>query len=136
MKAVIVGTAGHIDHGKSALVRALTGTDPDRLEEEKRRGITIDIGFANLDLTSPSGEQLRIGFVDVPGHERFVRNMLAGVGGIDLVLLVISAEESIKPQTREHFDITRLLSVRRGITVLTKSDLVDPETLEVVKLEV
>ncbi len=136
MKAVIVGTAGHIDHGKSALVRALTGTDPDRLEEEKRRGITIDIGFANLDLAAPSGEPLRIGFVDVPGHERFVRNMLAGVGGIDLVLLVISAEESIKPQTREHFDIVRLLSVRRGITVLTKSDLVDRETLEVVRMEV
>ena len=136
MKAVIVGTAGHIDHGKSALVRALTGTDPDRLEEEKRRGITIDIGFANLDLTAPSGEPVRIGFVDVPGHERFVRNMLAGVGGIDLVLLVISAEESIKPQTREHFDIVRLLSVRRGMTVLTKSDLVDRETLEVVRMEV
>src|SRR6516225_3802785 len=98
MKAVIVGTAGHIDHGKSALVRALTGTDPDRLEEEKRRGITIDIGFASLDLPSASAEAVRIGFVDVPGHERFVRNMLAGVGGIDLVLLVISAEESIKPQ--------------------------------------
>jgi selenocysteine-specific elongation factor len=136
MKAVIVGTAGHIDHGKSALVRALTGTDPDRLEEEKRRGITIDIGFANLDLTAPSGEPVRIGFVDVPGHERFVRNMLAGIGGIDFVLLVISAEESIKPQTREHFDITRLLSVPRGITVITKSDLVDPETLEVVRMEV
>lgn len=136
MKAVIVGTAGHIDHGKSALVRALTGTDPDRLEEEKRRGITIDIGFANLDLMSPSGEPVRIGFVDVPGHERFVRNMLAGVGGIDLVLLVISAEESIKPQTREHFDIVRLLSVPRGLTVLTKSDLVDRETLEVVRMEV
>ncbi len=136
MKAIIVGTAGHIDHGKSALVRALTGTDPDRLEEEKRRGITIDIGFANLDLTSPSGQPLRIGFVDVPGHERFVRNMLAGVGGIDLVLLVISAEESIKPQTREHFDIVRLLSVRRGMTVLTKSDLVDRDTLEVVRMEV
>ncbi len=136
MKAVIVGTAGHIDHGKSALVRALTGTDPDRLEEEKRRGITIDIGFANLDLAAPSGEPLRIGFVDVPGHERFVRNMLAGVGGIDLVMLVISAEESIKPQTREHFDIVRLLSVGRGITVLTKSDLVDRETLEVVRMEV
>ena len=135
MKAVIVGTAGHIDHGKSALVRALTGTDPDRLEEEKRRGITIDIGFANLDLAAPSGELLRIGFVDVPGHERFVRNMLAGVGGIDLVLLVISAEESIKPQTREHFDIVRLLSVGRGMTVLTKSDLVDRETLEVVRME-
>jgi selenocysteine-specific elongation factor len=135
MKAVIVGTAGHIDHGKSALVRALTGTDPDRLQEEKRRGITIDIGFANLDLTSPAGEPLRLGFVDVPGHERFVRNMLAGVGGIDLVLLVIAADESIKPQTREHFDICRLLSVPRGITVLTKADLVDPETLEVVALE-
>ena len=136
MKAVIVGTAGHIDHGKSALVRTLTGTDPDRLEEEKRRGITIDIGFANLDLTAPSGEKLRLGFVDVPGHERFVRNMLAGIGGIDLVLLVIAADESVKPQTREHFDICRLLSVQRGITVLTKKDLVDSETLEVVRMEV
>ena len=136
MRAVIVGTAGHIDHGKSALVRALTGTDPDRLEEEKRRGITIDIGFANLDLRSPTGEQIRIGFVDVPGHERFVRNMLAGVGGIDLVLLVIAADESVKPQTREHFDICRMLSVQRGITVLTKTDLVDADTLEVVRLEV
>ncbi len=136
MKAVIVGTAGHIDHGKSALVRALTGTDPDRLEEEKRRGITIDIGFANLDLKAASGENLRLGFIDVPGHERFVRNMLAGIGGIDLVLLVIAADESVKPQTREHFDICRLLSVQRGITVLTKSDLVDAETLEVVRMEV
>jgi len=136
MKAVIVGTAGHIDHGKSALVRALTGTDPDRLEEEKRRGITIDIGFANLDLTAATGEKLRLGFVDVPGHERFVRNMLAGIGGIDLVLLVIAADESVKPQTREHFDICRLLSVQRGITVLTKSDLVDADTLEVVRMEV
>ena len=136
MKAVIVGTAGHIDHGKSALVRALTGIDPDRLEEEKRRGITIDIGFANLELPGPAGEAIRIGFVDVPGHERFVRNMLAGIGGIDLVLLVVAADEAIKPQTREHFDICRLLSVQRGITVLTKSDLVDPETLEVVTLEV
>ena len=135
MKAVIVGTAGHIDHGKSALVRALTGTDPDRLEEEKRRGITIDIGFANLDLADPTGEPVRIGFVDVPGHERFVRNMLAGIGGIDLVLLVVASDESIKPQTREHFDICRLLSVQRGITVLTKADLVDPETLEVVTME-
>src|SRR5215472_4285260 len=136
MKAVIVGTAGHIDHGKSALVRALTGTDPDRLAEEKRRGITIDLGFANLDLSSPSGEPIRIGFVDVPGHERFVRNMLAGVGGIDVVMLIIAADESIKPQTREHFDICRLLQVRRGLTVVTKSDLVDPETLSVVRLEV
>ena len=136
MKAVIVGTAGHIDHGKSALVRALTGIDPDRLAEEKRRGITIDLGFANLELSGPAGEPIRIGFVDVPGHERFVRNMLAGVGGIDLVLLIIAADESIKPQTREHFDICRLLAVQRGITVLTKSDLVDPETLEVVTMEV
>lgn len=136
MKSIIIGTAGHIDHGKTALVKALTGIDADRLEEEKRRGITIDIGFAHLDLATPGGETLRLGFVDVPGHERFVRNMLAGVGGIDLVLLVIAADESIKPQTREHFDICRLLSVRRGITVLTKSDLVDADTLEVVRLEV
>ena len=136
MKSIIVGTAGHIDHGKTALVKALTGIDADRLEEEKRRGITIDIGFANLELPMPDGETLRLGFVDVPGHERFVRNMLAGVGGIDLVLLVIAADESIKPQTREHFDICRLLSVRRGITVLTKSDAVDRETLDVVRLEV
>ena len=136
MKAVIVGTAGHIDHGKSALVRGLTGTDPDRLEEEKRRGITIDIGFANLDLTAPSGEKLGLGFVDVPGHERFVRNMLAGIGGIDLVLLVIAADESVKPQTKEHFDICRLLSVQRGMTVITKSDLVDADSLEVVRMEV
>src|SRR5205809_5287839 len=136
MKSVIVGTAGHIDHGKTALVKVLTGIDADRLEEEKRRGITIDIGFAHLELPSPSGEVLRLGFVDVPGHERFVRNMLAGIGGIDLVLLVIAADESIKPQTREHFDICRLLSVQRGITVLTKSDLVDRETLDVVRLEV
>ena len=136
MKAVVIGTAGHIDHGKSALVRALTGIDPDRLEEEKRRGITIDIGFANLDLAGPAGEAIRIGLVDVPGHERFVRNMLAGVGGIDLVLLIIAADESIKPQTREHFDICRLLALPRGITVITKSDLVDADTLEVVKLEV
>src|SRR5215467_3798528 len=136
VKSVIVGTAGHIDHGKSALVRALTGTDPDRLAEEKRRGITIDLGFANLDLTGPDGESIRLGFVDVPGHERFVRNMLAGVGGIDLLLLIIAADESIKPQTREHFDICRLLEIPRGIVVLTKSDLVDADTLELVKLDV
>lgn len=136
MKSVIVGTAGHIDHGKTALVKALTGIDADRLEEEKRRGITIDIGFAHLELPGPNGETIRFGFVDVPGHERFVRNMLAGVGGIDLVLLVIAADEGIKPQTREHFDICRLLAVRRGITVLTKSDAVDADTLEVVRLEV
>ncbi|MGA9473936.1 MAG: selenocysteine-specific translation elongation factor, partial [Terriglobales bacterium] len=136
MKSVIVGTAGHIDHGKTALVKALTGTDADRLEEEKRRGITIDIGFAHLELPSPTGETLRLGFVDVPGHERFVRNMLAGIGGIDLVVLVIAADESIMPQTREHFDICRLLAVRRGITILNKSDAVDAETLAVVRSEV
>jgi len=136
MKSVIVGTAGHIDHGKTALVKALTGIDADRLEEEKRRGITIDIGFAHVELPAPDGSTIRLGFVDVPGHERFVRNMLAGVGGIDLVLLVIAANEGIKPQTREHFDICRLLAIRRGITVLTKSDAVDSETLEVVRLEV
>jgi selenocysteine-specific elongation factor len=136
MKSIIVGTAGHIDHGKTALVKALTGIDADRLEEEKRRGITIDLGFAHMDLPLPGGEVLRLGFVDVPGHERFVRNMLAGVGGIDLVLLVIAADEAIKPQTREHFDILQLLGVQRGITVLTKSDTVDAETLGVVRLEV
>jgi selenocysteine-specific elongation factor len=141
MKSIIVGTAGHIDHGKTALVKALTGIDADRLEEEKRRGITIDLGFAHMDLPTggdktTTGETLRLGFVDVPGHERFVRNMLAGVGGIDLVLLVIAADEAIKPQTREHFDILQLLGVQRGITVLTKSDTVDAETLDVVRLEV
>ena len=136
MKSITVGTAGHIDHGKTALVKALTGIDADRLEEEKRRGITIDLGFAHMELPGLVGESVRLGFVDVPGHERFVRNMLAGVGGIDLVLLVIAADESIKPQTREHFDILELLGVRRGITVLTKSDAVDVETLDVVRLEV
>ena len=136
MKSVIVGTAGHIDHGKTALVRALTGVETDRLAEEKRRGITIDLGFANLDLAAADGSPLRLGFIDVPGHERFIRNMLAGVGGIDLVLLVVAADASIQPQTREHFDICRLLHVRNGITVLTKADLVDAETLDVVRLEV
>ncbi|HXZ80532.1 MAG TPA: selenocysteine-specific translation elongation factor [Terriglobales bacterium] len=135
MKSVIVGTAGHIDHGKTALVKALTGIDADRLEEEKRRGITIDIGFAHLELKAENGESLRLGFVDVPGHERFVRNMLAGVGGIDVVLLVVAADEGIKPQTVEHFDICRLLAVQRGITVITKADTVDRDTLDVVRLE-
>ena len=135
MRSVTVGTAGHIDHGKTALVKALTGIDADRLQEEKRRGITIDLGFAHMDLVTGKGEVLRIGFVDVPGNEKFVRNMLAGVGGIDLVLLVIAADEAIKPQTREHLDILQLLDVRHGITVLTKSDAVDADTLEVVRLE-
>ena len=132
MKHLIVGTAGHIDHGKSALVQALTGIDPDRLEEEKNRGITIDLGFAHLDL----GGDLRVGFVDVPGHERFVKNMLAGIGGIDLVLLVVAADESIKPQTREHFDICRLLGIQKGIVVITKCDLVDRDMIDLVRLEI
>jgi selenocysteine-specific elongation factor len=130
-KSVIVGTAGHIDHGKSALVEALTGTHPDRLAEEKRRGITIDLGFAFLEENG-----VRFGLVDVPGHERFVSNMLAGAAGIDLVLLVIAADESIKPQTREHFDICRLLGVTRGVVALTKSDLVETDMLGLVRLEV
>jgi selenocysteine-specific elongation factor len=130
-KSVIVGTAGHIDHGKSSLVEALTGTHPDRLAEEKRRGITIELGFAFLEENG-----VRFGFVDVPGHERFVSNMLAGAAGIDMVLLVIAADESIKPQTREHFDICRLLGVKRGVVVLTKGDLVDPDMLGLVRLEV
>jgi selenocysteine-specific elongation factor len=130
-KSVIVGTAGHIDHGKSSLVEALTGTHPDRLEEEKRRGITIDLGFAFLEHGG-----IRFGFVDVPGHERFVSNMLAGAAGLDLVLLVIAADESIKPQTREHFDICRLLGIKRGIVALTKSDLVDADTAGLVRLEI
>jgi selenocysteine-specific elongation factor len=131
IKHVIAGTAGHIDHGKSALVEALTGTNPDRLEEEKRRGITIDLGFAFLDL-----DGVRLGFVDVPGHERFVRNMLAGASGIDLVLFVIAADESIKPQTREHFDICRLLGISRGIIAITKSDKVSSDVLAAVRLEI
>jgi selenocysteine-specific elongation factor len=130
MKSVIVGTAGHIDHGKSTLVEALTGTHPDRLAEEKRRGITIDLGFAFLEENG-----VRFGFVDVPGHERFVSNMLAGAAGIDVLLLVIAADESIKPQTREHFDICRLLGVKRGVVALTKSDMVDNDTLELVRME-
>ena len=130
MPSIIVGTAGHIDHGKSALVRALTGTDPDRLPEEKRRGITIDLGFADLQLGD-----LRLGFVDVPGHERFIKNMLAGAHGIDVVALVIAADEGVMPQTREHFDICRLLGVQQGLVVITKSDLVEVEMLPLVEDE-
>jgi selenocysteine-specific elongation factor len=130
MKSIIVGTAGHIDHGKSTLVEALTGTHPDRLAEEKRRGITIDLGFAFLEENG-----VRFGLVDVPGHERFVSNMLAGAAGIDVLLLVIAVDESIKPQTREHFDICRLLGVKRGVVALTKSDMVDGDTLELVRME-
>ncbi len=130
MRNIVIGTAGHIDHGKSALVRAITGVDPDRLKEEKERGITIDLGFAHLQTND-----LTFAFVDVPGHERFVRNMLAGVSGIDYVLFVVAADESVMPQTREHFDICRLLSLPGGVIALTKADLVDRETLELVQLE-
>jgi selenocysteine-specific elongation factor len=132
VRHVVAGTAGHIDHGKSSLVLALTGIDPDRLKEEKERGITIDIGFAHLDVA----EGLTLGVVDVPGHERFVKNMLAGVGGIDLVMLVIAADEGVMPQTREHLAICQLLRVRRGLVVLTKADLADPEWLELVQEDV
>jgi selenocysteine-specific elongation factor len=127
---IVIGTAGHIDHGKSALVMALTGTDPDRLKEEKARGITIDLGFAHW-----TTDEFAFSFVDVPGHERFVKNMLAGVGGIDAVVLVIAADESVMPQTREHFEICRLLGVRDGLIAITKSDLADPDTIELVTME-
>jgi selenocysteine-specific elongation factor len=132
MRHIIVGTAGHIDHGKTALVRALTGVDTDRLEEEKRRGISIDLGFAHLGLPEAG---ISLGFIDVPGHERFIKNMLAGAGGIDFVLFIIAADESIKPQTREHFEICRLLEIRAGVVAITKSDLVEPDLVELVRLE-
>ncbi|WP_136515223.1 selenocysteine-specific translation elongation factor [Geomonas edaphica] len=132
MKHLILGTAGHIDHGKTSLVKALTGVDTDRLKEEKARGITIELGFAHLELAN----DLRFGIVDVPGHERFVRTMVAGVGGMDLVLLVIAADEGIMPQTREHLEICQLLGVKRGIVVLTKKDMVDPDWLDLVTEEV
>src|SRR6476469_7740540 len=128
---LILGTAGHIDHGKTSLVKALTGIDCDRLPEEKARGITIDIGFAHLNL----GEY-RLGIVDVPGHERFVKNMLAGETGIDLALLVVAADDSVMPQTREHLEILKLLGVRHGVITVTKFDVVDATTREVVGLEV
>lgn len=127
MKHVVIGTAGHIDHGKTSLVKALTGTDTDRLKEEKERGITIELGFAELIL-----DNVHAGIVDVPGHERFVKNMLAGVGGIDLVMLIVAADEGIMPQTREHLSICRLLGVKTGLIVLTKADLVEPEWVELV----
>jgi selenocysteine-specific elongation factor len=130
MHSIIVGTAGHIDHGKTTLVRALTGVDADRLPEEKRRGITIDLGFAELSLGD-----VAVGFVDVPGHERFVKNMLAGAHGIDAVALVIAADEGVMPQTREHFDISKLLGVRYGLVVITKIDAVDSELLELVRAD-
>src|SRR3954451_11836898 len=128
--SAVVGTAGHIDHGKTSLVLALTGTNADRLPEEKRRGITIDLGFAEF----ASGET-SIGFVDVPGHEKFVRNMLAGAHGIDAVALIIAADEGVMPQTREHFQICRLLGIQHGLIILTKADLVDDELLDLVRAE-
>src|SRR5271166_4543136 len=128
---LILGTAGHIDHGKTALVKALTGIDCDRLPEEKARGITIDIGFATLDLGD-----YRLGIVDVPGHEWFIKNMLAGATGIDLAVLVVAADDSVMPQTREHLEILQLLGLRSGLIALTKSDLVDATTRAVVGMEV
>lgn len=132
MTHLIIGTAGHVDHGKTMLVKALTGVDTDRLKEEKERGISIELGFASLTL--PSG--LQAGIVDVPGHERFIKNMLAGVGGIDLVLLVIAADEGVMPQTKEHMDIIQLLQIPRGVVVITKVDLVDREWLDLVREEI
>src|SRR5437870_12659735 len=123
MKNFILATAGHVDHGKSALVKALTGTDPDRLPEEKARGITIDLGFAELSLTGLDEEQIRVGIVDVPGHEDFVRNMIAGVGSIDLALLAVAADDGWMPQTEEHLQILTYLGVKRAVIALTKSDL-------------
>src|SRR3954471_10393858 len=135
----VIGTAGHVDHGKSALVRALSGIDPDRLQEEKDRGMTIDLGFAWMQLdmqVQGETQKVDVSIVDVPGHERFIKNMLAGVGGVDLALLVIAADEGVMPQTREHLAILDLLGVDRGVVALTKSDLVDKDWLDLVEAEV
>ncbi|HLE84208.1 MAG TPA: selenocysteine-specific translation elongation factor [Thermoanaerobaculia bacterium] len=136
VRRVVVGTAGHVDHGKTRLVEALTGIDCDRWAEEKARGITIDLGFAHLERETPSGEPLEIGFVDVPGHERFLHNALAGLGGVRVMLLVVAADEGVKPQTREHLAICSLLGIPAGLVALTKSDLVEPDLLELARLEV
>src|SRR5438105_15729407 len=128
----VIGTAGHIDHGKTSLVRALTGIDTDRLKEEKERGITIELGFAHLRLQRHGV----VGVVDVPGHERFVRTMVSGAVGIDLVVLVVAADEGVMPQTREHLDICELLGIRRGVVALSKCDLVDDELRELATLDV
>ena len=133
MQNIVIGTAGHIDHGKTCLIKALTGTDTDRLKEEKKRGITIELGFAKLE----SGDaDTNIGIIDVPGHEKFIKNMLAGIGGIDFVLLVIAADEGIMPQTREHMDILKLLDIQQGFVVLTKCDQCEEDWLELVKEEI
>src|SRR5690606_33145914 len=133
LHTVTLGTAGHIDHGKTALVRALTGVDTDRLPEERRRGVTIDLGFARLDLPG-----LRVGIVDVPGHERFVRNMLAGASGLDVALLVVAADDGVMPQTLEHLAILDLLDIRAGVIALTKTDLFEPgdEWLDLVEQDI
>src|SRR6476661_8188416 len=128
----VIGTAGHVDHGKSTLIRALTGIDPDRLREEKERGMTIDLGFAWLRLPG----DIEVSIVDVPGHERFIHNMLAGIGGIDIALLVVAADEGVMPQTREHVAILDLLGISQGVVALTKRDLVDDEWLELVTADV
>jgi selenocysteine-specific elongation factor len=132
MKQVILGTAGHIDHGKTSLIKALTGIDTDRLKEEKERGITIELGFAHLEL--PDGQLL--GIVDVPGHEKFVKNMVAGATGIDLVALIIAADEGVMPQTKEHMEICELLKIKHGLVILTKIDMVEPDWLELVREDV
>jgi selenocysteine-specific elongation factor len=132
MKHFVLGTAGHVDHGKTSLIKVLTGVDTDRLKEEKERGITIELGFASLTL--PSGETL--GIVDVPGHEKFIKNMVAGAAGIDVVMLVIAADEGIMPQTKEHLHICSLLGITTGIVALTKIDLVEKDWLELVKSEI
>ena len=134
--AIIMGTAGHIDHGKTTLIQALTGIQCDRLTEEKKRGITIELGFAFFDLPEKNGQKLRMGIIDVPGHEKFIKNMVAGAYGIDFVLLVIAADEGVMPQTREHLEICSLLGIQNGIIALTKKDMVDHEMLELAKEDI
>src|SRR3569833_290174 len=136
IRSIVIGTAGHIDHGKTALVRALTGIDTDRLPEEKRRGITIDLGFASLEMNAPDKSLLRISFVDVPGHALFIRNMLAGAGCVPAVMLVIAADEGVMPQTREHLAICEMLGMLDGFTVISKADLVNDDRLEQVRAQV
>ena len=131
MKNIIIGTAGHVDHGKTLLIKALSGIDTDRLSEEKKRGITIELGFAHI----PNDDGYNIGVIDVPGHEKFIKNMLAGIGGIDFVVFVVAADEGIMPQTREHLEICTLLGIRRGIVALTKADLADPDMLALAREE-
>ena len=132
MNHVIIGTAGHVDHGKTLLIKALTGIETDRLQEEKKRGITIELGFAHLDWEDGT----QAGIVDVPGHEKFIKNMLAGAGGIDLAMLIVAADDGFMPQTLEHLDILTLLGIKDGCVVITKSDVVDPEWLEMMKEEI